>query len=297
MAEKTFSTNDICKICNISRKKLLYYEEKGLLNNVIRDDNNNYRCYTERNIHDILLIKDLQRIGFSLNEILDLSLGDSLEGIKKIVKKRMVNAKDELSLSLAKYQQSSEKYMQLLEAVSVLKLEVNNKKNGYQIEPVFEITEFPGQHAIFIAFQGTFLDTEKMVYRKLSQLYNIADEFGITTLGSTISIYYDWFEKDCYAMNDDMHLIELYLPVNELYKTCPYYKKIESFRCVKTTHIGDYGDSLVNTYKKLFKWALEHNFKLANYSVEECLLGPLMTKNDKYWVVNVMIPIIDDVTK
>ena len=53
MKPKTFSTSEICQICNLSRKKLRYYEEKGLLKDILRDDNNNYRRYTTKDINNI----------------------------------------------------------------------------------------------------------------------------------------------------------------------------------------------------------------------------------------------------
>jgi len=65
---KEYSTNEICKLCNVSRKQLCYYEEHGLLSSVLRRENN-YRNYGENSVVEILTIKELRRLGFSIDEI------------------------------------------------------------------------------------------------------------------------------------------------------------------------------------------------------------------------------------
>ena len=54
---QTFSTNEICELCQVSRKQLRYYEEKGLLSQVPRHSGNNYRYFTHEHIYEIVAAK------------------------------------------------------------------------------------------------------------------------------------------------------------------------------------------------------------------------------------------------
>ena len=290
MKPKTFSTSEICQICNLSRKKLRYYEEKGLLKDILRDDNNNYRRYTTKDINNILIIRNLQRIGFSLNEILDLSSNDSLNGLQQMIKKRMLNAKEELRQSMHRYEQSTEKYVQLLEAVSFLKTELATE-NQAEEQPSFQISTFPSQYVISLAYEGTFLDEENEIKKIISQLYNIIEEYDITTLDSLISIYRRHFDPISGKLQEGHHPIEICLPASNIRKPCPYYKKLEQLTCLSTVYIGSFNEQLIETYAALFDWAKANQIQLANYSIEENLIGPLLTSNEKHWVTNIMIPL------
>ena len=63
---QTFSTNEICALCQVSRKQLRYYEEKGLLSQVPRHSGNNYRYYTHEHIYEIVAAKAMRDIDMSL---------------------------------------------------------------------------------------------------------------------------------------------------------------------------------------------------------------------------------------
>lgn len=57
---KTYNTNEICQLCDVSRKQLRYYEERGMLSAVPRYKDNNYRYYTHQHICEIVAAKALK---------------------------------------------------------------------------------------------------------------------------------------------------------------------------------------------------------------------------------------------
>ena len=289
MNKKTYSSAEVCKLCNMSRKKLRYYEERGLLQGVLRGEENNYRYYMEGHINELLIKKELQNSGFSLNEIVAMSLDSSLNGIYKSVKKRMLNAKEELKQSMMRYEQSTEKYFQLLEAVSFLKIQLADADIDPE-EENYKIIDYPSQDVVALSYEGTFLDAERSFFINLAKLYTIIEEYGITTLASLTSIYHNHYDSVQCAFHGEMNKVEICMPVVNMKKPCPYYKKIEGFRGVITKHIGSYNVGLDATYVKLLKWAKKQGYKLANTSVEDALISPLLTTNDAYWVTNIMIP-------
>ena len=68
---KTFQVKEVCKICNVTRKALLIYEEKGLLTPYYVNEETGYRYYNAENLSQLMHIRKLQSFGFSLDEIYD----------------------------------------------------------------------------------------------------------------------------------------------------------------------------------------------------------------------------------
>lgn len=68
---KTFQIKEVCNICNVTRKALLIYEEKGLLAPYYVNKYTGYRYYNAENISKIMHIRKFQSFGFSLDEIYD----------------------------------------------------------------------------------------------------------------------------------------------------------------------------------------------------------------------------------
>lgn len=61
------SIAQVCKITGVSRSTLLYYERIGLLRPE-RNPDNGYRQFSREDIHALVLIRQLQKAGFSLKE-------------------------------------------------------------------------------------------------------------------------------------------------------------------------------------------------------------------------------------
>jgi DNA-binding transcriptional MerR regulator/effector-binding domain-containing protein len=63
-----FSAGDFAKISRTTLRTLHHYDKIGLLEPVFRKDNN-YRCYSIRQLADINVIRTLQKVGVPLTEI------------------------------------------------------------------------------------------------------------------------------------------------------------------------------------------------------------------------------------
>lgn len=66
-----FRIGEFSKKTNISVKTLRYYDKIELFKPVEIDIYTQYRYYSEDQLNDLKLIKELQNLGFSLNEIKD----------------------------------------------------------------------------------------------------------------------------------------------------------------------------------------------------------------------------------
>ena len=90
---QTFSTNEICELCQVSRKQLRYYEEKGLLSQVPRHSGNNYRYYTHEHIYEIVAAKAMRDIDMPLGEMKDIIYGRNVASIQNSLQQQMDSAK------------------------------------------------------------------------------------------------------------------------------------------------------------------------------------------------------------
>lgn len=64
-----YKIGEVTKICDVTRKALLVYEEAGILSPIIRNEQSGFRYYTPEDIRRINALKTLQALGLSLKEI------------------------------------------------------------------------------------------------------------------------------------------------------------------------------------------------------------------------------------
>lgn len=64
-----YKIGEVTKICDVTRKALLVYEEAGILSPVVKNEQSGYRYYTPEDIRRINALKTLQSLGLSLKEI------------------------------------------------------------------------------------------------------------------------------------------------------------------------------------------------------------------------------------
>ena len=84
--------NEVENIVKLSKKAIRYYEQEGLIRPK-RNDNNDYRLYTEEDINRLKIIKFLRELGVSISELKKLN-NHELD-LKDCLKKRIANIEAE----------------------------------------------------------------------------------------------------------------------------------------------------------------------------------------------------------
>lgn len=284
---RSFNTNEICKLCDVSRKQLRYYEEKGILSTVPRQDNNNYRYYTHEHIYEIVAAKALKNIDMSVADMKDVIYGKNINSIQMSLQQQLNQARESMELSLRRYEQSAIIYTRLAEALSFLKLSHGKTEIGTEIE----IIDYPGQDVIALPYNATFEDEGCCDIEYLPKLQLLSKEVNAVSLGELLYMTYDHFDSESCNFNHQKHRFKIAAPVLDQRKPCSYYDKIPPFKGASTIHIGSPKDKrLYETYMKLLNWAKEQGYKLENWSVEEWLISPMVTNNKDLWVIRIMIP-------
>lgn len=287
---KKFNTNEICNLCGVSRKQLRYYEERGMLSAVPRCDDNNYRYYTHEHICEVVAAKALKNIDMSLSEMKDIVYGRNVGSIQMSIEKKMKAARESLEDSLLKYEQSTIVYAKLIEAISILKLHQKEDSADFG----YEIVDFPEQYIVSLPYRTTFEDEECFDIEYMAKIQNISQEVDTASLGALLYVLYDHFDSQACTFDHQIHDYKIGVPVANTKRPSPYYDRIPAFRGVSAIHIGTPKNKrLYNTYMKLLNWAKEQGCELANHSVEEHLISPMITNNKNFWLLRITIPFRD----
>jgi MerR family copper efflux transcriptional regulator len=69
-----YSIGQVAKITGMSAKTLRFYEEKGVIESALREENG-YRYFTEKGLEEIKMIKYARDLGLPLAEIKKLMIG------------------------------------------------------------------------------------------------------------------------------------------------------------------------------------------------------------------------------
>ena len=70
--EKLYSIGQMAKLCNVSAKQLRYYDDNGIISPAYKNGETMYRYYTDAQVQEILLLKELRQMGLSLGEITEI---------------------------------------------------------------------------------------------------------------------------------------------------------------------------------------------------------------------------------
>ena len=83
-----FSTGELAKLCNISRKTLLFYDKLGLIVPAFIDQENGYRYYARRQLTTLGLIITLRNINVPLGDIQNYLKHKSAENYEELLAKQ-----------------------------------------------------------------------------------------------------------------------------------------------------------------------------------------------------------------
>lgn len=110
MQSETFTIGQVAEITGISRDRLRYYEEKGILH-LKQKDGNNYREYGYSDIDVILTIEYYRSMDLGMKEISELSECKGMQEMAERLKRKeedILSKMDELSGYLANISKGKE---------------------------------------------------------------------------------------------------------------------------------------------------------------------------------------------
>lgn len=123
-----FSTGELAKLCNISRKTLLFYDKLGLIVPAFVDQENGYRYYARRQLTTLGLIITLRNINVPLGDIQKYLKNKSAESYEKL----LINQDNLIEQSIYSLMQMRQELAYQIKAIQSLSKIVLNK---FSIQP------------------------------------------------------------------------------------------------------------------------------------------------------------------
>lgn len=289
--KKVYTIGEIADLFHMSTKTLRFYEDKGLLEPEGRHEENGYRYYTKKQILQIILIKELKHLGFALNEISDFNEDKTLEQLIGTLKKKEENIKREMK-ALTRQKTSIEKALNRIIKVYLLMDDYyeEDQENHYQ----FELIEVPSSYVVYTVSDYDY-NLEELFLDRYADLVKVRDHYGLFSKGPFMAVFDgEYTDAASYSANEVTYMkgaLEVFMPIIKGKKIdLPCVKKYGNFLAAKTIYKGNYR-KILRVYDSFLKWGLENDYCLSGPPVEEYIVDPITSDDEKSYVTAVYFPV------
>ena len=248
--DKRYTIGELSAICGLSKKTLRYYDERGLLSASERDENNEYRYYTEEQVLDALVIREMRFRGLSFHEMKEILGSGSSEDLENRLQQRLEETEREIR----------EKQEQLRRTRSALELLAETKAHDEDDESQhhkMQISTF-GPCTVIYTRETSGVSADVLFWERYAGLQELRIQENAVTTGPFTAVFHDHYTNQFFFDEGDL---ELFYEVEggDLSKDC--FKEIEPFTFASVIFVGPYRD-LLPVYIDLIK-----QIKAAGYQV------------------------------
>ena len=273
MSYKTkLKIGEFSQMMQVTVKTLRHYEQKGLLLPDEVDEWTGYRYYSIEQMQKLNTIRDLQKLGFSLDEIKELyDYGSYTPSIRKITEK-IRETDEQLKLLLARRRQlldwrNSRKEIKTMEKFSILSLPEIIVASHREIIPNYEALGA-------ICVNKIAPEMQRLGCKCPPPGYCFTIEHNKEYKPTDIDIEYC---EQVEELGTDSTIIQ--------FKTLPAIPKA---LCMK--HYGPY-DRFYESYVELFKYIDEQGYKIVGQHRTCYVDGPWNQEDPEKWLSILQIPI------
>lgn len=287
---KLYTIGEVAKMTNLSKKMLMYYEEKGLVVPEMRNEKNNYRYYSEKQLEELLMIKMLRRVGLSIDNLSNImnirnisSLQSELEVKIKEQKECLIKDVEKLSAYYDIYKQMLDTRRDIPEAAVVVEeADKMPLDNGLAVQ--FQQTD--PQTVLSISFNGRF-NSRVIFMEKYAEINSKLEEYDLTAAGNLMVLFYDNYNA---SFSWDEGEVELCIPIKEKDSGCPFIRQMPGLLSIVSDLKGSY-EGFEGLYDNMETWAKKHNLALSGSSIEEYIIDPTKTSNPGQYYSKVYLPL------
>lgn len=263
-----YTIGQFSKICQVTAKALRHYEAIGLIRPARVDVSNQYRLYTDEQIHTVRLIAFLKDTGMPLSQVKQMLMrrtqGDAVADLIESHRQALLSQLDAVNgylFKLARWQEEQE-------------AEIMHEKQVYDIRlrdvPAITVRS---ERKVLTDFPTSLPPMYRSVLTEIEAL-------GAQCSGAPIALYYDE------EFNPNQVDVEVAWPVSDPRAANNSLPPIKAATCL---HVGPY-DQLHDAYQALFAWINQNGYKVNGPLREINLNDPSVTPPDKL-VTEVLFPI------
>ena len=274
MREKTkLKIGEFSKMMQVTVRTLHYYEQRGLLTPDEVDEWTGYRYYSIGQMQKLNDIRDLQRLGFSLDEIKDLYEEDSHTPSIRQMTEKIKETEVQLRQLIARRNQlldwrNSRKKMKKMEKFSIQSLPEIIVASHREVIPNYEAL---GP----LCYEKIGPEMQRLGCKCTTPDYCFTVEHNKEYTPTDIDIEYC---QQVEEMGQDSSIIQ--------FKRLPAISKA---LCMK--HVGPY-ERFYESFTELFRYMEEHGYKAADQHRTCYIDGAWNQENPEKWLSVIQIPII-----
>lgn len=287
MQDKLYTIGQMAKICNLTTEQLRHYDKNGVLSPNGRGRHNNYRYYTEQQIEDILLIKQLKRVGLPLKTIADLVRSKNLQMIKVSLESNMMIQRSSLYERLKSYDSLVDTLLSLNNAMFL----ISESSDGDLAIPAqrFSIVPIAERPIISTRYLSSYSVDDTFI-RRYAELIRIIESEKVSTARSQFLLFHDHYQKQFTEGEDSVGDLELFFNVTGAVKNSPHCRMFGGFLAACAIHIGHYRNTK-GLYDELTRWVTSVGYMTTGASFQELIVGRTMTGDEDNFVTKVYLPL------
>lgn len=284
--KKRYSIGEISQLSDVSVKALRFYDEKGLVKPEERDPDTGYRYYSKKQLLQLLIIKELKPLGFSLDEIKNILNQKDLYLYRQQLTKKRKSIMDEIKNLEIQLVITNKVSQSVLAGINILHAYEDLQNNEAGKPYVIETETIPKVFVIYTRYLCKYNVVDPFIERH-AELLRIRDQFNLRADGYLMAIFHDHFTTQFFSNECDL---EVLLPIVQENNNCPNTKQFGGFFAATTVHIGGYAD-LLPAYFALAEWIDDQGFVVCAPPIEQYIVGPLDMVSEDNYVTKVMWPI------
>ena len=287
MEKKQYTIGQMAHICNVTANQLRHYDKKGILSPQGRQDNN-YRLYTEKQIDDILLIKELKKIGLPLKSIASLIRDKELGLIKSQLGTRMCQIRQEMAFLQRQSNQLVDVMFRIMEAMVVIE---GTRFAGQAENPEdIRLVGIPKQKVVFTRYRDDLGATVNFVHR-YAELLSVMEQNQLFATGPIYALFHQHYSKQfSQEESERMGDLEIFIPVDGDCPSLPQIHSFGGFQAAMATYVGDYPGTK-KAYDRLDEWATEHGYAPSGISFQEFVVGRTITDRPECYMTKIYYPL------
>lgn len=279
MTKKLFTIGELEKICGISKRTLRFYDQKGLIVPDTRNEQNNYRYYTEKNILDAIIVKELRKKGLKISEMKDVLKKRDLNHLKKILQDSIVSLKKEKLIVEKQLNYTIEKYNSILHYLPLYNY-TKHSENSVQVQ------KKEATHVLFTKYISTTLATN-LFWDRLVELNKLAEKYNVEITGPFSAIFHEHYFNQFFFNEGNL---EVFFPIAPTTLKNDNIKFIDNITVISSIYTGKYENSLL-TYNNLINYAETNKIKIIGPAIEEYLCDFSLGINEEDWITKISFPI------
>lgn len=269
-------TGDFARLCGTNKRTLIHYDEIGLFKPAYTDDRG-YRYYSESQFDVFFTINCLSKLGMPLKEIGAFLNHRNPQALKKL----LLEQREEV----LKEEERIRKTRQVIEtklALVSLQEKLESNQAGSSTEHIFQ--EYTPEEYMILSDPLNTNDHEAIIHTLCSHIgycnknnLNAGHPYGAMLDVSELRQGH----LDTYAY--------FFTKVIDRPEDFPFHIKPAGTYAVAYLK-GDYYDS-EETYRKLFQWIDENDFRTGQYSYKEAIIDELAADSSEEYLTKISVQI------